>query len=156
MLLFKCLNGFSFVLISHEYNSGKGFDLAHLSFEYSQDLSKLLDLQELCDVLCNAMISMSYFPAGGIRVRGFAANISSIADQRAEYNFIDMVLRMGEGRSVEVRKLIAEDIYFRAEEFLKKQEIKSPLALSLEVLEIKKEFSIKRFNTIHGKMEKSD
>ena len=124
--------------------------MAHLTFEYSKDLSDCFEIQELCDELSDAMRKTSYFPLGGIRVRGLAADVSSIADRKAKYSFVDMVLRMGEGRSEDVRKNIANDIYTRAENFLKQKEIINPIALSLELLEIQKEFSIKRYNTIHS------
>ena len=101
------------------------------------------------------MRETSYFPVGGIRVRGMAADVSSIADRKAKYSFVDMVLRMGEGRSEDVRKNIADDIYTSAENFLKQKEIINPIALSLELLEIKKEFSIKRYNTIHSALEEA-
>ena len=45
-----------------------------------------------------------------------------------------MILRMGEGRSDDVRKNIADDIYTRAENFLIQKEIRNPIALSLELL----------------------
>ncbi len=128
--------------------------MAHITFEYSKDLVSCFELQELCDELSDAMRDTSYFPVGGIRVRGLAADVSSVADRKAAYSFIDIVLRMGEGRSDEDRKTIAENIYTRAEEFLKKKAITNPIALSLEVLEIRKEFSIKRYNTIHAAVAK--
>ena len=80
--------------------------MAHLTFEYSKDLSNCFEVQELCDELSDAMRETSYFPVGGIRVRGLAADVSSIADRKAKYSFVDMVLRMGEGRSEDVRKNI--------------------------------------------------
>ena len=127
--------------------------MAHLTFEYSKDLSDCFELQELCDELSDAMRKTSYFPLGGIRVRGLAVDVSSIADGKSKYSFLDMILRMGEGRSEDVRKNIADDIYTRAENFLKQKKIRNPIALSLELLEIQKEFSIKRYNTIHSALE---
>ena len=38
---------------------------------------------------------------------------------------------------------------------MKQKEIINPIALSLEVLEIQKEFSIKRYNTIHSALEEA-
>tara|TARA_Y100000739_G_scaffold169799_1_gene147682 strand:+ start:71 stop:463 length:393 start_codon:yes stop_codon:yes gene_type:complete len=127
--------------------------MAHLTFEYSKDLSDCFEIQELCDELSDAMRKTSYFPLGGIRVRGLAADVSSIADGKSKYSFVDMILRMGEGRSEDVRKNIADNIYTRAENFLKQKKIRNPIALSLELLEIQKEFSIKRYNTIHSALE---
>ena len=127
--------------------------MAHLSFEYSKDLSNHIDLKLLCDVMRASMIKTTYFPIGGIRVRGFAADVISIADGRPNYNFIDIILRMGEGRSTDEKKIITNALYCSAEGFLKTEAIPTPVALSLEVLEIKKDFSIKRYNTIHSAIE---
>ena len=129
--------------------------MAHLTFEYSKDLSDCFEMQELCDELSDAMRETSHFPLGGIRVRGLAADVSSIADGKSKYSFVDMILRMGEGRSEDVRKSIADYIYTRAENFLKQKDIINPIALSLELLEIQKEFSVKRYNTIHSALEEA-
>ena len=123
--------------------------MAHLSFQYSRGLAKHLDLSLFCDLMRDTMIKTTYFPVGGIRVRGFVADVISVADGDPNHNFIDMVLRMGEGRSVDIRKKITETLYSAAEDFLKKRNISNSIALSLEVLEIYSEFSIKRYNTVH-------
>ena len=88
--------------------------MAHLTFEYSRDLSDCFELQELCDELSDAMRKTSHFPLGGIRVRGLAADVSSISDRKTKYSFVDIIIRMGEGRSEDVRKNIADNIYTRA------------------------------------------
>ena len=124
--------------------------MAHLSFQFSKGLSKHLDMGLFCDVMRKSMIRTTHFPVGGIRVRGFAADVISIADGNPSHNFIDMILRMGQGRSACTRKNITDVLYSTAEDFLKKKNISDPIALSLEVLEIKKEFSIKRYNTVHA------
>jgi len=63
--------------------------MAHLTFEYSKDLSDCFELQELCDELSDAMRKTSHFPLGGIRVRGLAADVSSIADGKSKYSFVE-------------------------------------------------------------------
>ena len=124
--------------------------MAHLSFHCSRNLSKYLELNSFCDVMRKTMIQTKNFPIGGIRVRGFVADVISISDGDPNHNFLDMILRMGEGRSTDVRKIIAEAIYSSAEDFIKKKNLKDPIALSLEIIEINKEFSIKRYNTVHS------
>ena len=128
--------------------------MAHLSFHCSRNLSKYLELNSFCDVMRKTMIQTKNFPIGGIRVRGFVADVISLADGDPNHNFLDMILRMGEGRSTDVRKIIAEAIYSSAEDFIKKKNLKDPIALSLEIIEINKEFSIKRYNTVHSAITK--
>ena len=123
--------------------------MAHLSFEYSANLERDLDLQPFCDHLRDAMTGSGVFPLGGIRVRGTRVDVATIASGEDELAFIDMTLRMGMGRDEDVRGDVAETIYAAAETWLKPRIGNRPFALSLEVMEIESRFSEKRFNTIH-------
>ena len=130
--------------------------MAHLSFEYSANLEARLDLQGLCDVLRDAMHGSGVFPLGGIRVRGTRVDVCSVASGEAELGFIDMTLRMGQGRDESVRGQVTKDIYAAAEDWLRARVGDAPFALSLEVMEIDGRFSEKRFNTLHGFLKAKD
>ena len=124
--------------------------MAHLSFEYSANLETRLDMQALCDVMRDAMRVSGVFPLGGIRVRGTRVDVCSVASGEAELAFIDMTLRMGEGRDEVVRAQVTEDIYAAAETWLHEKVGDMPFALSLEVMQIDTRFAEKRLNTLHG------
>ena len=130
--------------------------MAHLSFEYSANLEAHLDLQELCDVMRDAMNDSGVFPLGGIRVRGTRVDVCSIASGEPPLGFIDMTLRMGQGRDEAVRAKVTDDIYAAAESWLRTRVQDMPFALSLEVMEIDSRFAEKRFNTIHGFLKTRD
>ena len=124
--------------------------MAHLSFEYSANLDRDLDLQRFCDHLRDAMAGSGVFPLGGIRVRGTRVDVATIASGGDDLAFIDMTLRMGMGRDDDIRMTVTEAIYTAAEAWLKPRIGQRPFALSLEVMEIESRFSEKRFNTIHS------
>lgn len=130
--------------------------MAHLSFEYSANLKPELDLQAFCDVMRDAMLESGVFPLGGIRVRGTCVDVCAVASGEAELGFIDMTLRMGQGRDADIRTAVTETIYAAAEAWLKPRVGGRPFALSLEVMEIDASFSEKRFNTLHAFLKAKD
>ena len=130
--------------------------MAHLSFEYSANLEEHLDLQGLCNAMRDAMSDSGVFPLGGIRVRGTRVDVCSVASGEPDLSFIDMTLRMGQGRDEAVRVQVTDDIYSAAETWLRGKVGDMPFALSLEVMEIDARFSEKRFNTLHGFLKAKD
>ena len=77
----------------------------------------------------------------------------AIADQQPENAYIDMVLRMGEGRGTEDRQAAGERIIETAATYCAELMGKPHFALSLEIVEIQKDFSWKK-NTMHPRLAK--
>ena len=123
--------------------------MAHISFEYSANLESDIDLSAFCATLRDVMRDSGVFPLGGIRVRGTRVDVHALANGDADIGFIDMILRMGQGRDEATRKAVVEDIYTAAENWLKPHVGDRPFALSLEITEIEKTMSEKRFNNLH-------
>ncbi len=126
--------------------------MPHLSFEYSPGLETLADLPAFAAAMRDAMATTGLFPLGGIRVRGHKADVCLVADG-GPHQFMDIVVRLGAGRSLEARKAAAEAIYTAAAAFLKPCAAGSAFALSLEMREFDPELSIKRFNSIHEHLQ---
>jgi len=124
--------------------------MPHLRFEYSRGLEDLADLDRLAEILRNALVATGQCPLGGIRVRGFRAGHQAIADGAEPYHFLDMVLRLGEGRDAATRAGIADTLYAAVETALRPQVGDVPFILSLEVVEIDSRFSRKSWSTIHA------
>lgn len=72
----------------------------------------------------------------GIRVRAFAANHVSIADGNPEHGYIDISVRLREGRDLETRKAAVHALFDAAEAFLKPALEAHPIALSVEMRDI--------------------
>lgn len=124
--------------------------MPHLRFDYSQGLEQLADLDRLADVLRDALAATGQMPLGGIRVRGFRADHQAIADGAATYHFLDMVLRIGQGRDVATRAAVADTLYAAAEAELRPALGDQPFILSLEMREIDARFARKNWSTIHA------
>lgn len=124
--------------------------MPHLSFEYSTGLRNHADLDALAVTMRDALIATGKCPLGGIRVRGFRADVSAIADGAQEYHFLDMILRLGQGRDDQTRGEIADQLYAAVEAALRPQLKDMPFILSLEVQEIDSRFSRKGWSTIHA------
>lgn len=125
--------------------------MPHLSIEHSSSLAGLR-MDRLCRKLADALEATGLFPLAGIRVRTFAAAHGAIADDDARNSFVDMVLRIGAGRSMAEKTATGKALMAVAEgEFA--AELAGPyFALSLEIVEIDAELSWKT-NTIHQRLK---
>ena len=130
--------------------------MAHLSFEFSANLEPELDLQAFCDLMRDVMRDSGVFPLGGIRVRGTRVDVCAVASGEPEIAFIDMTLRMGQGRGEAIRTEVTETLYSAAEDWLRHRIDEAPFALSLEILEIDARFAEKRFNSLHAFLRTKD
>ena len=130
--------------------------MAHLSFEYSANLEPELDLQAFCNLMRDVMRDSNVFPLGGIRVRGTRVDVCAVASGEPEIAFIDMTLRMGQGRDEATRTEVTETLYSAAEDWLRHRIGEAPFALSLEILEIDARFAEKRFNSLHTFLKTKD
>lgn len=130
--------------------------MAHLSFEYSANLEADMDLQAFSNIMRDAMRDSGVFPLGGIRVRGTRVDVCAVASGEENLGFIDMTVRMGQGRDAETRAAVTEQLYAAAEKWLKPHVGDRPFALSLEVMEIEASLSEKRFNTLHEFLKAKD
>ena len=131
--------------------------MPHLSFEYSRGLGRLTDLDAFARSCRDALVATGACPLGGIRVRGFEADVQAVADSGpggGDYHFCDMVLRLGAGRDAETRGMIADRLYAAAEAALRPGIGETPFILSLDVQEIPPEFSRKSWSTIHAALKR--
>ena len=127
--------------------------MAHLVIQFSPELSKNYNFDNLVNSLRTIMIKTGVFPVGGIRVRALSTVYSSIADGNQKNKYVDILLRMGKGRSLEEKKNVGEEIISFCKIFFKQETEKDYFALSLEIIEIDAELSWK-FNTIHNRLHK--
>lgn len=130
--------------------------MPHLSFEYSNGLGQQADLPALAETMRHALVATGQCPVGGIRVRGFEATIDAIGDGAGGYHFLDMILRLGQGRDEATRDAIAGQLYAAVETALRPQMGDTPFILSLEVQEIETRFSRKSWSTIHAAIREKD
>jgi 5-carboxymethyl-2-hydroxymuconate isomerase len=122
--------------------------MPHFTIEYSANLNGKLDIAGVVEVVRKAAVETGIFPLGGIRVRAIACEHFAIADGREDYGFLDMVLRLGEGRDLTTRKRAGEHIFRELSEHLDAVFAQGKFALSFDMQINDKETSWKR-NNIH-------
>jgi 5-carboxymethyl-2-hydroxymuconate isomerase len=122
--------------------------MPHFTIEYSANIDRHVDMSKVVDVVRKAAIETGIFPLGGIRVRAIKCEHYAIADGRSNYGFLDMVLRLGEGRDLATRQKAGEHIFKALSAHLDPVFAKSKFALSFDMQINDKETSWKR-NNIH-------
>jgi 5-carboxymethyl-2-hydroxymuconate isomerase len=122
--------------------------MPHFTIEYSANLDSRLDMREVVEIVRRAAVETGIFPLGGIRVRAVRCEHFAIADGNADLAFLDMVLRLGEGRDLVTRKTAGDHIFKALSAHLDPVFAKSKFALSFDMQINDKETSWKR-NNIH-------
>jgi 5-carboxymethyl-2-hydroxymuconate isomerase len=125
--------------------------MPHVTVEYSANLDDKVDMKGLCETIRKAMLATGIFETGAVRVRAIRCDAYAIADALPENAFIDISLRMGEGRSMEVKKTAGTAISYSAGTFLDRLFETPHFALSVEVREISSELSWKK-NAMHARL----
>jgi 5-carboxymethyl-2-hydroxymuconate isomerase len=122
--------------------------MPHFTIEYSANLDHRVDMGEVVEIVRKAAVETGIFPLGGIRVRAIRCEHYAIADGNANLCFLDMVLRLGEGRDLATRKTAGEHIFRALSAHLDPLFAQSKFALSFDMQINDKEVSWKR-NNIH-------
>ncbi len=122
--------------------------MPHFTIEYSANLDKRLDMAAVVEVVRKAAIETGIFPLGGIRVRALKCEHYAIADGNPQHGFLDMVLRLGEGRDLATRKKAGDQIFKVLSAHLDPVFASSKFALSFDMQINDKDTSWKR-NNLH-------
>ena len=122
--------------------------MPHFTIEYSANLDGRVDIGAVVELVRKAAVETGIFPLGGIRVRAVRCERYAIADGRKNFGFLDMVLRLGEGRDLATRKTAGEHIFKALSAYLDPVFADLKFALSFDMQINDKETSWKR-NNIH-------
>src|SRR5438445_1743825 len=126
--------------------------MPHFTLEYSANLDARVDMGKLVELVRKAAIETGIFPLGGIRVRAIRCEHYAIADARQDYGFLDMVLRIGEGRDLATRQKAGEHVFQALSKYLDPVFAGSKFALSFDMQINDKDTSWKR-NNIHDALK---
>ncbi|MEK9705246.1 MAG: 5-carboxymethyl-2-hydroxymuconate isomerase [Paracoccaceae bacterium] len=110
--------------------------MPHLMIDYSANVEPDVDIGALCDTLRDVAASIDAFPLAGVKVRAVRVDHYSIADGNPEHGFIDISVRIREGRDMETKQNAAQKIFDAANEFVADVMRRRSLALSLELRDI--------------------
>lgn len=126
--------------------------MPHFTIEYSANLDAMIDIAAACETVRKAAVETGVFPLGGIRVRAIRCEHYSIADGRPNLGFLDMVLRIGEGRDLATRQRAGAQVFTALSGFLDPVFASGPFALSFDIQINDKDTSWKR-NSIHDLLQ---
>jgi 5-carboxymethyl-2-hydroxymuconate isomerase len=126
--------------------------MPHFTIEYSANLDKRVNMDEVVELVRKAAVETGIFPVGGIRVRAIRCEHYAMADGAADFGFLAMVLRLGEGRDLASRKRAGEHIFKALSGYLDPVFAGSKFALSFDMQINDKETSWKR-NNIHDALK---
>lgn len=121
--------------------------MPHLILDYSANMEDRVDIATLCDVLRTEAIATKVLPMAGVRVRAIRANHVSVADGNPDHGYIDISVRLREGRDLQARKEATKMIFGAAKAYLAPAMAKYSVALSFEMRNIDAELSPKLSTT---------
>jgi 5-carboxymethyl-2-hydroxymuconate isomerase len=122
--------------------------MPHFTIEYSANLDAQVDMTKTVEVVRKAAVETGIFPLGGIRVRAVRCEHYAIGDGNPDFAFLDMLLRLGEGRDLKARQAAGEHIFRALSAHLDPVFAQRKFALSFDMQINDKETSWKR-NNIH-------
>src|SRR5436853_6678401 len=107
--------------------------MPHFTIEYSGNLDRHVDLGAVVELVRKAAVETAIFPLGGIRVRAIRCEHYAIANGQRDFGFLDMVLRLGEGRDLATRKEAGEHILRMVSDHLVAVFTQSLIGLSVDM-----------------------
>ena len=78
--------------------------MPHFHIEYSANLEESVDMAALCEAIRVRAANIDAFPMPGIRVRATRVDHYAIADGSTKHGFIDLSVRLREGRAQDVKE----------------------------------------------------
>jgi len=123
--------------------------MPHIIVEYSGNLDNSVDVPGLLNALHQAMIDTGVADTAAIRTRAIRLEHFCIADRDPKNGFIQITVRMREGRPKEAYQKVAETLMAAAETSLERAFESHPLQLALEIHEIT-QLTLRK-NTVRGK-----
>lgn len=110
--------------------------MPHFMIEFSANLEQDIDMGLFCEAIRAAASQIETFPMAGIRVRALRADYYAIADGDPKHAFVDITVRLREGRTQRIKEEATAAIFAAAKTFLTPVMARRSLALSLEMRDI--------------------
>jgi len=126
--------------------------MPHFQIDYSANLEDVVDMGELCEAIREAAAEIETFPTPGIRVRATRVDHVAMADGDPKHGFIDLSVRLREGRPADVKKDAIARIFATLKDFVAPAMKAHSIALSAEMRDIDADLSPK-FGNVREYME---
>ncbi|MEP5154763.1 5-carboxymethyl-2-hydroxymuconate isomerase [Planktotalea sp.] len=126
--------------------------MPHFHIEYSANLEEVVDIGALCEAIRVEAVGIDTFPTAGIRVRATRVDHVAMADGNPKHGFIDLSVRLREGRPMDVKEDAINRIFAALKDFMTPAMAEHSIALSAEMRDIDAALSPK-YGTIRDHME---
>lgn len=126
--------------------------MPHFHIDYSGNLEDVVDIGAFCEAIRKEAASIDTFPMPGIRVRATRVDHYAIADGDPKHGFVDISVRLREGRKDDAKRNAITKIFEAARGFLAPAMKSRSIALSAEMRDIDAALSPK-FGTIRDHLE---
>ena len=126
--------------------------MPHFHIEYSANLEEVVDMGQLCEAIRKEAAMIDAFPMPGIRVRATRTDHYAIADGNPNHGFIDLSVRIREGRSEAVKEDAIARIFAVLQAHVASAMTSHSIALSAELRDINAALSPK-FGTIRAHLD---
>jgi 5-carboxymethyl-2-hydroxymuconate isomerase len=117
--------------------------MPHFHIDYSPNLESRLDIAGLCVVLRDVALETGVFPAAGIRIRATPATHVVMADGNPDHAYLDLSIRLREGRTAEAKAKATEMIFAALQTYCQEVLDTSSFMLSMEMRDINADLSPK-------------
>lgn len=126
--------------------------MPHFQIDYSANLEAVVDMGALCEAIRRTAAGIEAFPMAGIRVRAVRVDHVAMADGNAKHGFVDLSVRLREGRPEAVKKDAIERVFATLKAFMAPAMATRSIALSAEMRDIDAALSPK-FGNVRDHME---
>ena len=126
--------------------------MPHFQIEYSANLEAVVDIGQLCEAIRARAATIETFPMAGIRVRATRVDHVAMADGNPKHGFIDLSVRLREGRPDAIKRDAIDQIFATLKDFMTPAMASHSIALSAEMRDINADLSPK-FGTIRDHLE---
>lgn len=126
--------------------------MPHFHIEYSANLEDVVDMAALCDAIRAEAALIETFPTPGIRVRATRVDHVSMADGDPKHGFIDLSVRLREGRDDDVKRDAITRVFAALKDFMAPAMATRSIALSAEMRDINADLSPK-FGNVRDHLE---
>ena len=128
--------------------------MPHLIIEYTANIRAEADIAALLRKANDVIIAQDgAFPIGGIRSRAIELTDYRMADGAADYAFVHATLKIGAGRSPEVKKRVCDELFEAIKAHFADLFARRYLALSMELYEFDEGGTYKH-NNVHARFRK--
>ena len=128
--------------------------LPHFIVEYTDNIKNEANIAKLFEEIHKVLIARdTIFPIGGIRSRAIELHDYRMADGVEDDAFVHAVLKIGAGRSDEIKKDVGDALFEVMKEHFSLLMSTRYLALSMELIEFSEAGSYKQ-NNIHSRFKK--